>query len=122
MKKIARIIFALFFIIAGFNHFLMPAFYYPLIPDYIPFPGLVNFLAGAAEILLGTGLLFRSTRYYAGLGIALLMILFIPSHVYFIEQGSCIENGLCVSPVLGWVRLVLIQPFFIWLGWYFRKK
>ncbi|MFW5706892.1 MAG: MauE/DoxX family redox-associated membrane protein [Bacteroidota bacterium] len=122
MKKACRIVFALFFIVAGINHFLSPSFYYPLIPDYIPFPGLVNFLAGAAEILLGVALLIPATRFFAGIGIAGLMVFFIPAHVYFVAQGSCIENSLCVSPVLGWVRLVLVQPLLIWLGWYFRKN
>jgi uncharacterized membrane protein len=121
VKKTATYLLGIFFIIAGINHFVMPEFYHPLIPDYFPFPVLINYAAGIAEILLGLGVLVTRSRYYASLGIVVLMIMFIPSHVYFIVIGSCVDDGLCVHPAIAWIRLVVIHPLLIMWAWWCRK-
>ena len=120
LKKPATFLLGAFFIVAGINHFVMPEFYYPLIPDYFPFPVLINYLSGIVEILLGIGLFVNRIRYYAALGIVILMVLFIPSHVHFIVIGSCVEDGLCVHPAIGWLRLVVIHPLLILWAWWCR--
>lgn len=102
-----------FFIIAGSNHFVNPEFYLPLIPPYIPFPSLVNSVSGILEILLGAGLFLPKWRTFSAWGIIVLLWLFIPSHVYFIQIGSCIPDGLCVPPWVGWLRLIIIHPLLI---------
>jgi uncharacterized membrane protein len=110
-----------FYLFAGSYHFVNPDFYYGLIPDYIPYPRLINYASGVLEILLALGVIFPKTRLIAVKGIILLLLLFIPSHVYFIQIGSCIENGLCVPEWLGWVRLVVIHPLLILWAWVIRK-
>lgn len=102
-----------FFIIAGSNHFVNPEFYLPLIPPYIPFPSVVNSVSGILEILLGAGLFLPKWRTFSAWGIIVLLWLFIPSHVYFIQIGSCIPEGLCVPPWVGWLRLIIIHPLLI---------
>ncbi len=121
-KKTNLRILSLFFIVAGINHFVMPAFYLPLIPPYFPQPEALNVLAGLIEILLGIGLLFPKTRWYAGWGIAALMIAFIPSHWHFIQIGSCVNESICVPPWLAWVRLIIIHPFLILCGIWASKS
>jgi uncharacterized membrane protein len=121
LKKIALWGFAGFFLIAGVNHFLMPKFYFPLIPDYLPAHGFINVFSGLLEIAFAIMLLIKQTRKMAGWGIAILMVLFVPSHIYFIQIGSCVEDGLCVEPWIAWVRLILVQPIFIVLAIYFSK-
>lgn len=111
----------IFFIIAGINHFVMPGFYLPLIPDYLPYPGLINYASGVAEILAGFGILIPRFRFYASVFIIILLVLFIPSHVHFIVIGSCVEDGLCVHPAIGWLRLVLIHPLLMAWAWWCRK-
>ena len=93
-----------FYILAGINHFVNPEFYYPLIPEYFVFEARMNGLAGFAEILCGVGLLF------------FMLIVFSTSHIYFIQQGSCVDS-LCVPQWMGWARLVVIHPFLIWWAW-----
>ena len=44
---------ALFYVVAGLNHFVNPAFYLPLIPPYFPYHTLINVSSGVIEILLG---------------------------------------------------------------------
>ncbi len=113
---------AYFYLAAGVNHFVSPEFYLPLIPPFFSQPELINTLAGVAEILLGLGILYYPTRKRAGLGVLILLVAFIPSHVYFIQIGSCIEGGLCVPEWVGWFRLLVIHPFLIlWAGWIWKN-
>jgi uncharacterized membrane protein len=119
MKKISLYIQSLFYLFAGTNHFRNPGSYDGLIPPYLPLHAAINITAGVAEILLGALLLFTPTRKIAAYGIIAMLIAFIPAHVYFIQIGSCIPNGLCVPQWLGWVRLIVLHPLLIvWAAWY----
>ncbi len=122
IQKLLTYALGLFFIIAGINHFIQPGFYYPLIPDYLPWPKFINSASGVLEIFLGLGILLPSSRKVSAAGILVLMVLFIPSHVYFIQIGSCVEDGLCVPEWLAWVRLVLIHPLLILWALYVSKR
>jgi uncharacterized membrane protein len=121
MKKLLKYLLAVFFLIAGANHFLSPEFYLPLIPRYFPFPEAINVVSGIVEMLLGLALLLPKTSKAAAWGIVILLLAFIPSHVYFIQIGSCVPDGLCVPAWVGWLRLLVIHPILI--GWaYFCTK
>ncbi|RZS98055.1 putative membrane protein [Cecembia calidifontis] len=117
-KNLLKLVLAVFFIVAGINHFINPQFYYPLIPDYLPFHGFINYSSGILEIILGAGLIFTKTSAW---GIIILLVLFIPSHVYFVQIGSCVDGGLCVPEWVAWVRLVIIHPILILWAWLFTK-
>ena len=93
----------------------------PLIPEYLPFPDGINYVSGVLEILLGVGLIPKFSRRWAVYGIIAMLIAFIPSHVYFIEKGGCLEGGLCVPSWVAWVRLVVVHPLLIAWVWYHRK-
>jgi uncharacterized membrane protein len=111
-----------FYVAGGVNHFVNPQFYLPLIPPYLPYPEWINVLAGVAEILLGIGVLFFRTRVVSARLIVLMLVAFIPSHVYFIQVGSCVEGVLCVSEVVGWIRLLVIHPILIfWAFWVMKN-
>lgn len=112
----------IFYLVAGINHFINPQFYLPLIPPVFPEPNLINTLSGIAEIGLAIGLAFTKTRKTASFLVILMLIAFIPSHVYFIQIGSCTDGGLCVPNWIGWVRLVLIHPFLIYWAWMAGKS
>ncbi|QTN40011.1 hypothetical protein HZ996_06380 [Cryomorphaceae bacterium] len=116
-----RALFA-FYLLGGINHFVMPEFYWGLIPPYLPFPGTLNILAGIAEVVLAFGLLIRETRRIAGFAIILMLVTFIPAHVYFIQIGSCIPDGLCVSPTIGWARLLVVHPLLMWWAYSSTRK
>ena len=122
-KTVGLYLMAFFYLLAGINHFINPDSYAGLIPDYLPFHSLLNFASGICEVGFGIGLVFRKTRWQSAWGIILMLIAFIPAHVYFIQLNSCIENGLCVAPWIGWVRLILIHPLLIiWAYLYTSKK
>ena len=118
MKKIFFFAFVVFYILAGIYHFVNPEFYYGLIPDYLPFPKLLNFASGFFEMLFGALVMFSKTRKIGGYGIIILLLLFIPSHMYFIQIGSCVEKGLCVSPWISWTRLIAVHPLLLFWAWW----
>jgi uncharacterized membrane protein len=122
LKIISLYLMAGFYLFGGINHFRTPEFYLPLIPDYLPTPDLLNLLAGIAEIVLAIGLLIPQTRKLAAWGVIAMLLAFIPSHVYFIQLGSCIPDVLCAAEWMGWVRLLLIQPLLIAWAWIYTRN
>jgi uncharacterized membrane protein len=122
IREIGKYLMAAFYFLGGINHFLQPEFYLPLIPEYLPDKNLLNTLAGIAEVVGAIGLLIPQTRKIAAWGIVAMLVAFIPSHVYFIQIGSCLEGGLCVSEWIGWIRLVVIHPILIWWAFIYTKQ
>ncbi|MEM9858764.1 MAG: MauE/DoxX family redox-associated membrane protein [Bacteroidota bacterium] len=120
VKKVSFYLLVAFYLFAGINHFIDPEFYYPLIPPYFGFPDFINVVSGIAEIVLALLLIPLKTRNYAVYGILLMLVAFIPSHVYFIQIGSCIPGGLCVPEWIGWVRLLVIHPLLLLWAWSVR--
>ena len=114
LKKLNLFLLSGFYVFAGVNHFINPQFYYDLIPDYLPFHELINVVSGLAEIILGIGVIFQKTRKWSRYLLVTMLISFIPAHIYFIQIGSCVEGGMCVSEWIGWVRLLIIHPLLIW--------
>ena len=111
----------LFYLSAGINHIISPDFYVNLIPNYLPYPYGINILSGLIEIALSLLLLFPKYLKIGAWGIIVLLIFFIPSHVYFIKIGSCVPSGLCVNPIIGWLRLIIVHPILILWAWYVGK-
>ncbi|WP_229712532.1 DoxX family protein [Marivirga lumbricoides] len=103
-----------FYLAAGVNHFINPSFYLPLIPDYLPYHPTINIISGIAEIILAIAIHFRAIRKVTAYLLILMLVAFIPSHIYFIQEGSCIQSGLCVAEWIGWARLLVIHPLLIY--------
>lgn len=121
LKKLSLYLMPFLYLAAGINHFISPESYLPIIPEYLPNHELINILAGIAEIILGIGLLIPKTRVVSAWGVILMLIAFIPSHVYFIQIGSCVEGGICTPEWLGWIRLVVIHPLLLAWAWIYTK-
>jgi len=117
LKAVFRWVLISFYLFAGLNHFINPEFYFGLIPDYLPAPQWINYLAGFAEVALALAVIFQASRKLAIKGIIVMLIAFIPSHVYFIQIGSCVEDTLCVAPWMAWLRLLVVHPLLIWWAW-----
>ncbi len=123
LKKISLVLLIVLYLGAGINHFWHPAGYYSIIPDYIPNHYLVNILSGIAELILGTLLIFSATRRFAAYGIILMLIAFIPAHIYMIQKGGCMgpPPAICTTPFIAWVRLFPLQFVLMWWAWWHRK-
>lgn len=121
MIRFWRLLLIGFYILAGSYHFIHPEFYYGLIPDYLPYHQAINYTSGFLEIVLAIGVAIPKTRLMAVKAIITLLVLFVPSHIYFIQIGACIEGMLCVAPWIAWIRLLVIHPLLIFWAWSVRK-
>ena len=120
LKNKSLLLMALFYLLAGINHFRKPLTYYSIIPPYFHDHYFRNIIAGMAEILFAVLLLIPITKKYACYGIILMLIAFIPSHIYMIKAGFCIE-GYCLPQWTLWFRLFVLQPLLVWWAWSNRK-
>lgn len=116
-KKISVAFFILFYGVAGVVHFLRPQAYVDVIPAWLGDPLMINYLAGAVEIVVAVLAIFRKTRKVAGYITIAMLLAFTISHVYFIQMGNC-AGDLCLDPWIGWVRLIVIHPLLIY--WAYR--
>lgn len=119
IRNILLVVLIAFYLFAGANHFANPSFYIPIIPPYlIKWGNEINIISGALEILLGLLLIPTSTREKAGLGIVVLLIAFIPSHIYFIQKGEFMIGSIIFNPLISSIRLFIGQPILmLWAYW-----
>lgn len=113
-KTIARIILAVFFIGAGVNHFLNPAVYLTMMPPYLPYPELLNYVSGAAEVAGGIGILVPNLRWLAGWGLIALLVAVFPANVHLAMNGWTAYD---VPTWVLWTRLPLQAVFIAWVCW-----
>ena len=111
-----RLLFALFVIMGGVQHFLKADFYLPFVPSFLPFPMTIIYVSGFVEIALGLLLLFRKYAKIAAVGIFMLMLLFLPVHIWDIITDT---------PAIGSHKAALIRlPFqflFLAIAWKIKQ-
>ena len=119
LRNILFLILILFYLFAGVNHFINPSFYLPIIPPYfLKWANQINILSGVVEILLALLLIPKSTRTNAGMGIIIMLLAFIPSHIYFIQKGEFMIGTVVFNPLKSSIRLFIGQPLLIlWAYW-----
>jgi uncharacterized membrane protein len=122
LKKCCLFVLVVGYLLAGANHFRSPASYIHIIPYYIPLPKLMNLLAGFFEILFGLMMIFKRTRFWAARGIILMLIAFVPVHIDMVLRAPFWLGSLYVSPLIAWIRLLVLQPFLILWAWWYTKE
>jgi uncharacterized membrane protein len=90
-------------------------------PKWLPAPGFLIYFSGILEIVLGILLLIKKTRKLAALLIILMLVAFLPAHIYMIQITPFMLGKISVTPLIAWVRLPL-QLLFIGWAWYYYKK
>lgn len=73
-------------VLAGMNHFRKPKLYERIVPSYIPAAGTVVMLSGVLEMVLGFMLMNKNSQTEAAWGIIIMLILFIPVHIYMLQN------------------------------------
>ena len=112
-----------FFTSAGVMHFARPDFFEAIVPDWVPSAKAANRVSGAAEIVLGLGMLSPRTRRASALGLFALTAIVFPANI------DMAINKVDVTPVNGriqrrvgvadgpqnWIRLPMQLPLLWWL-------
>jgi uncharacterized membrane protein len=101
---------AVFFTAAGVLHFLRPAMYEQIVPDYLPAHRELVLASGAAEIGGALGVIAPRTRRLAGLWLAATLVAVFPANLHMALHPDRYPG---LSAGLLWGRLVL-QPPAIW--------
>jgi len=120
LKKISLVTIVILYFLAGINHFVHPQGYINIIPPYLPYPVLLNALAGITEILFSLLLIRPKTRKVAAYGIILMLSAFLPVHIKMVADAPFMLGSLRVTPLVAWARLVL-QPVLMLWAWWHRK-
>lgn len=115
LKLVLKYIFAAFFVLAGVNHFINPAFYLKIMPPYLPWHQPLVYLSGVIEIVLGLLLLTKKFARAAACGIIALLFAVSPVNVHMaINHGLYPEYGVAAL----WLRLPLQLVLIAWAYWY----
>ena len=102
-------------------HFVRPDFFESIVPEWFPDKRLANSVSGAAEIVLGLGLLPARTRRASALGLIALLAAVFPANIDMainnvevkpVDGKMSRSAGTAVGPgrIVNWVRLPLQIP------------
>ena len=112
--KLAGVVFVfLWFFVGGIAHFAATETEMRIVPPWIPWPRAAVLLSGVFELLGAAGLLWRSTRRAAGIGLFLLTLAVTPCHIYMLQRPE-----LFPIPVWAlWLRLPIQVVLLALIAW-----
>ncbi|HXQ80196.1 MAG TPA: DoxX family protein [Opitutaceae bacterium] len=115
LKAFLRDILAVFFVMAGMNHFRVPSMYVSVVPAWLPWPANLSAIAGVCEILGGVGILLPGLRRAAGWGLVALLVAVFPANL----NAALVRHmqGSSLSPAMLWARLPLQAVLIAWVAW-----
>ncbi len=111
------IILGVFMLFAAYNHVAKPEAYSAMIPFFIP-QQLAHLFAIITESCIGVFLILPKNRRYAALAMCLLMICFLPLHIWDLFRENHAENILIPTMQIAIIRfiiqiLVIVATFFL---------
>lgn len=111
----------LLLVAAGAAHLWRPDFFTAYYPAYLPWPHEAVMVTAWLEWILALGLWHPRTASSAWTLIGLLMLLYVPVHVYVITHHAEITHPVPAVPRwLAWLRLP-VQGLLIWSAWRMRR-
>jgi uncharacterized membrane protein len=114
------IAFAALFLFTGISHFSLANGMVLMLPAWVPSRYLIIYIKGILEILLGLGLLWRSTRRMSGVFALAFLICVFPSNIY--AALNAVEFGGNVNgPGYLFFRIPL-QLFLLWWVWFMAVR
>jgi uncharacterized membrane protein len=109
LKTTLRWLLAVFFILAGSNHFISPQTYMEIMPPYLPWPLGLVYVSGVAEIVPGIAVLFPRWRRWAGWGLIALLVAVFPANMHMALNGF--------HSVPAWILWARLPVQFLLIGW-----
>ena len=90
-------------------------------PPYIPYSTFFVFLSGFFEVLFGSMIIFKKTRYYGATGLCLLLIFVFPANIYLFQSYEA-QEILNITKEGSFVRLFFQVPLFILAYWHSKHQ
>ena len=110
-----RMLLAVFFVVAGVMHFVLPETYAKVMPPWLGWHAALVAISGACEIAGGIGVLVPSVRRAAGWGLILLSIAVLPANVQMLRDG--LDAGRPAWQIALLVIRLPLQALLIWWIW-----
>ncbi len=100
---------AAMFILIGISHFAKREKVAAMIPEGWPYRRAMNYISGAAEMILGAGVLFAQTRMPAAIGLLLLLVAIFPANIHVAKKWPTAYN----------ISRLFFQPIYmVWVWWF----
>lgn len=99
--RYARIALAVFFVVGGSAHFVMPGFYRPMMPPWLPAHSALIAISGVFEILGGMGVLVPRSRRFAAWGLIALLVAVFPANLHVAFDADA-------AKAFGWPQWLMI--------------
>jgi uncharacterized membrane protein len=119
IKSVLRIVFALFFVGAGVNHFIVTDFYLRMMPTYLPLHLELVQISGVAEVVLGVLLLVPDQAAAAAWGLIALLIAVFPANVHMALHPEAFPQ---FGATALWLRLPIQALLIAWAFWFTGKN
>jgi uncharacterized membrane protein len=123
MKRIISLIqlflclfFAVFFLMAGYQHFVNVDAFSAIVPPLLPFPELIVYITGVMEIIFAIGLLFPKWRRLVGILLSLFLLAVLPANI-FMAVADIPFNGRDLTAFQLWLRVCLQFPLILAILW-----
>jgi len=121
MKKIMSLIIGASFIFAGTMHFVRPAGFLAIMPEFIPFHAFWVYASGVVEIAGGLGLFFSNYRKVAGWTLFILLIVVFPANINMAVNEIQLPGSDPLPVWVMWARLPF-QFVFMYIVWWAALK
>ncbi len=120
-KRIARWALGLVRVVAGFGHFAITDAYVAMVPAALPWPRMLVWLSGVAELAGGIGIVTPRPRIRraAAWGIVALLVAVFPANINM-AVNHISPPGLHASNAALWARLPFQVLFVAWAVWLAR--
>jgi uncharacterized membrane protein len=118
IRRVLRYLLGVSLLLAGANHFRIPAFYVSIMPDYLPLPLALVYLSGVAEMAIGAMLCSHAWYRIAAWGAIALFIAVFPANL---QMALHPERYPQFSELALWLRLPLQLPLIAW-AWYLARR
>jgi uncharacterized membrane protein len=97
------------FVLVGISHFAKRDKLEAMIPPHWPYRRAMNYISGAAEIILGVLVLFPATRAVGAYGLLLLLIAVFPANIFVARSKPTLYN----------ISRLFFQPvYMVWVWWF----
>ena len=117
LNLVLKWLFAIFFVLAGLNHFRSTDFYLRMMPPYLPWHLALVQISGVAEIGLGLTLLVQRLQRLAALGLIALLIAIFPANIHMVIHSELFPE---FNSTLLWARLPVQALLIAWAFCYTR--
>lgn len=92
MKNLSVYLMGIIYIYLGILHFTNTDFYFPYMPEFLPYHWELIIASGIVEIILGVGVFFNKYRNSSLWGIILMLIIFLTVHFNMLIPENSIGN------------------------------